>query len=165
MDGFNPFFIEEAGEEGNMKFRKLEDSPFLKLENIHRFSNKPMVKLDKDSEHTIRIQLYLLEAYSQVPGTFDLKEAVYKALIHDLDEIASCDIPRPFKYYNDEILEVINKVSNELLKKEGMWEELLEDIQKAKDKTVEGYLIKFFDVVDAYRTLRSELFMTGNSSF
>ena len=82
----------------DQQFRSMEDSPFLKLEYVYRFSNKPLTIQDSDADHTIRMQLYMLEAITQVPESFNLKEACYKALIHDLDEIGSGDINRIFKY-------------------------------------------------------------------
>lgn len=143
-----------------MKFRDMEDSPFLKLEYIYRFSNRPLMNRDSDADHTIRLQLYLLEAYTQVPDSFDLKEACYKALIHDLDEIGSGDINRIFKYKDSELHDKIEEVSREMMKESGLTEEIILDIDKSKDNTIEGFLIRFFDAYDAERTLLSEYEIT-----
>lgn len=137
------------------KFPDLFESPFLRLESINRFSNRHLLESDTDSEHSIRLQLYLLEAYSCTKA-FNIKEACYKALVHDLDEIGCCDIPRPVKYRDSKIKEEIKRVTNELLKEMHLDESLLQEIQDAKDETVEGNLVRFFDVVDAFRTLNLE---------
>ena len=138
------------------KFRFIEDSPFLNLENITRFSNRRLVVPDSDSSHTIRLQLYILEAYKNVGDVFNLKEACYRALIHDLDEIGCSDVSRMFKYHDKEIYENIVRVSNEMLKEYEIPETLINDIYSSKDSSLEGSLVKFLDVYDAYKTLNRE---------
>lgn len=144
-----------------IEFRDMEDSPFLRLEYVYRFSNRPLQNRDSDADHTIRLQLYLLEAYTQVPNSFNLKEACYRALIHDLDEIGSGDINRIFKYRNDDLHKMIEKVSREMMRESGLTDELIQDIDNSKDDTIEGFLIRFFDAYDAERTLLSEYKLTG----
>ena len=50
------------------------DSPYLLLENINRFSNRKLSVADSDAQHTIRIQLYLLETHRNVGNVFDLEK-------------------------------------------------------------------------------------------
>lgn len=145
------------------KFRYVEDSPFLNLENITRFSNRRLMTTDYDSSHSIRIQLYLLETYKNVGEVFDLKEACYKALIHDLDEIGCSDVSRIFKYHDQEIYRNIVRVSNEMLREYEIPEDIIEDIHSSKDSSVEGNLVRFFDVFDAYRTLNNETMISHSS--
>ena len=146
------------------EFRDMDDSPFLRLEYIYRFSNKPLTIRDSDADHTIRIQLYLLEAYSQVPESFDLKNACYKALIHDLDEVGSGDINRVFKYRTDELHNLIEEESFKMLEESGLPSDIISQIALTKDNTPEGFLVRFFDAYDAGRTLVNQYLMTRRES-
>lgn len=145
------------------KFPNLFDSPFLRLENINRFSNRHLTEPDTDSEHSIRMQLYMLEAY-RCTKAFNIKEACYKALIHDLDEIGCCDIPRPVKYKDSRIEEEIKRVTMELLTEMNLDQSLLLDMQVAKDDSIEGNLVRIFDVIDAFRTLNLEAWKQHSAS-
>ena len=151
--------------ENNLEFREMDDSPFLKLESVYRFSNKPLTHRDSDADHTMRLQLYMLEAISQVPNSFNLKEACYKALIHDLDEVGSGDINRVFKYRSDSLHNMINQVSREMMVESGLPSDIINDIDESKDDSIEGFLVRFFDAYDAGRTLVNEYLMTRKSLF
>ena len=132
------------------------DSPYLLLENINRFSNRKLSVTDSDAQHTIRIQLYLLETHRNVGNVFDLEKACFKALVHDLDEIGCSDVSRLFKYHDEEILKNIRRVSKEMLEECDIPEEIINEIEQSKDDSIEGRLIEFFDVLDAYNTLNRE---------
>ena len=132
------------------------DSPYLLLENINRFSNRKLSVTDSDAQHTIRLQLYLLETHRNVGNVFDLRKACFKALVHDLDEIGCSDVSRLFKYHDEEILKNIRRVSKEMLEECDIPNEIIEEIENSKDDSIEGKLIEFFDVLDAYSTLNRE---------
>ena len=142
-------------------FRKIDESPFLKLEYVYRFSNKPLTVRDSDAMHTVRIQLYLLEAISQCPGTFDVKKACFKGLVHDLDEVGSGDINRIFKYRDKELTENIKRVAREMVAESGLPDDIITEIDNAKSDDIEGFLVRFYDAFDAYRTLMSQYRITG----
>ena len=97
----------------------------------------------------------ILEAY-RCTESFDVKEACFKALLHDCDEIASCDFPRQLKYFDEDIHREFMRVTNTLLDRMELTEYLRKTIENSKDDSIEGKLISFFDVVDAYRTLNLE---------
>lgn len=135
---------------------KLLESKFLGLLDIYRFSNKPLMTRDSDALHTIRLQLMLQETYKEVPE-FDIKEACYKALCHDEDEIfGSGDINHRFKYFDEGIAKEIQRVTNLMLDDAGLPEEMKRSILEAKDSSIEGWLIRLYDIVDAFFILNKE---------
>lgn len=135
----------------------LKDSIFMNITHVHRFSQLNFIELDRDSDHTLRMQLYILELYNALGDIIPLKDLVYRTLVHDLDEAVMCDIPRTIKYYNEDSLKLINNIASELLLKSGVSSKLIEDINTAKHKGDEwDDLINYLDSYDAYNILIKE---------
>lgn len=132
------------------------NSLFLRLTSIHRFSNERLTVKDTDADHTIRMQLMALEIYKDNPNSFDIKETCFKILMHDVDEVCMCDIPRNVKYHDSEIRGSIARVTNQLLDSYGIKGFLRECIDNSKDSSIEGNIVKVLDVVDAFVTLNNE---------
>lgn len=139
-------------------FCQIEESIFLRLTGVHRFSHRTFITSDTDADHTVRAQLIILEMWAELTSrgmVFDVKEACWKALIHDLDEVVSCDIPRDIKYHDSKITKEIKRVTNELLLSGGLPKNLLSEIMSAKEGP-EGLVLQIVDVLDALMTLLKE---------
>ena len=147
-----------------MKFPNLSDSVFMNLTKIHRFSNKTLTKEDLDSDHTIRMQLMALEIYRNVP-TFDIVKTCFKILTHDLEETVICDIPRDVKYYNDEFLQAVRKLTEERVDSFKFGDFIKDYMFNAKDETTEGWIVKILDIVDAYTTMNNEAWKQHSKDF
>lgn len=139
------------------------DSVFLKLQNIHRFSNQGLNIVDTDADHTIRMQLMALELYKETKA-FDIKTATFKILVHDLDEVCMCDIPRDVKYFDDTIYDEIERVSELLMDKVGIDSEIRTFISTSKDETPEGWVVKVLDIIDAFWTLVNQAWSQSKTS-
>jgi 5'-deoxynucleotidase YfbR-like HD superfamily hydrolase len=147
-----------------MDFPDLSNSIFLNLMKIHRFSNKTLTKEDTDADHTIRMQLMALEIYRNVP-TFDIVKTCFKILTHDLEETVICDIPRDVKYYNEEFLLSVRKLTEEMVDNYNFGEFIKEYMFNSKDDTIEGWIVKILDIVDAYTTMNNEAWKQHSKDF
>lgn len=136
-------------------------NPFYKLLSINRFSNKTLTAPDTDAEHTIRMQLMALYIFNREPE-FDIKETCFKILCHDLEECWMCDIPRPVKYHDERILGELKRVQDELISQDNIHEYIKDYMNNSKDDTMEGMIVRFLDVYDAYQTLKKEAWSQHN---
>jgi len=159
-----------------MSIIKLEDifnTPLLNLIHVNRYSGTRLLTKESVSDHiwgmkclalTIvpKLNKFMKDKNNYLIDYFDLKEILYRIDIHDLDESLSCDIPRPFKYFNKDITRVINSVVFEMLHK-NFDDELVHDILTAKKySTDEGYLVAVFDTMQAGMKMIDEIEL-GNS--
>jgi 5'-deoxynucleotidase YfbR-like HD superfamily hydrolase len=96
----------------------------------------------------------------------DFGELLTRALVHDIDETILGDISRTTKYYAPEIKEMFSKIESEsvidLTKFIGV------DIDKAwsraKDATLEGYILKLTDLAAVVYIVWREVTLLGNLS-
>lgn len=130
----------------------VSDSPMGNLKLIPRFSDTYMHRRESVSDHNwdlISMSLVLVpEINKDLKKPLDLKEILYRIIVHDLDESGSIDVPRPFKYFDPELKEMLDKVSLEILRSKGVAENIIHDIKFAKDiSKPEGLFVKILDVI------------------
>lgn len=141
----------------------MNNSVFMNICNVTRFSNQHFIEPDRDSDHTLRMQLYVLDLYDKFGDKIPVRELTYRCLVHDLDESVCCDIPRDIKYHDNSINREIKRVSEELLRGSGVSDVLINDIETAKHKGDEwDTIIKYLDMYDAMCTLIKEYRIQNN---
>lgn len=148
----------------------LMNSSFMNLLNVYRFSNTKLVEHESTAYHTVQMQLIALYLYNKYP-TFNIKDVIYRILMHDLDESVLCDIPRDVKYYNTTIYNEINSIANTKLVESGILGSIIHDINNAKENKVcnpnhgkindsgcyEGSLVGIIDILQCAIKLATEL--------
>ena len=70
-----------------------------------------------------------------------------------------CDIPRPVKYHDEKILGELRRVQGELVDKDNVNQTIRHFMNSAKDDSVEGRVVAFLDIWDAYLSLKREAWM------
>jgi len=118
------------------------------LSSVSRYSQSHLIKSESVLEHSGFVALVCYTIGSRIPG-IDMGELLSKAIVHDIDETITGDIPRPTRYANNEIFEAINKVerknmmfiSQSILGNGIMYS----DWQSAKDDTIEGTIVRIAD--------------------
>lgn len=121
-----------------------------------RFSGCPIEKEETVAQHIAAMQLMALELYNiflKSGLTFDIKDTMYRIAIHDLDEAALGDIPRPIKYYNDDVHRELDAVANAELHK-NYHESIAEAVDKAKEGGFEGIVVNLLDSLQCVYRLR-----------
>jgi len=146
-----------------MNFTDVSRLKTRKLPNVIRFSGNRLLQPETVSDHNsdmIAIGLYIASHIKSV----DKKLLVYKIAIHDFDESLYNDIPRNFKYHNEDINRAINSTVD-LLMKENFDDELLNDIHNSKsEKNIESILVKCIDIIQCTFKLHTEVCQLGNLS-
>lgn len=119
-----------------------------------RFSGFPLVKPESVSDHIwgmISIALVDIPQINEQRKSMglqevDIKELIYKIVLHDLDEAYTSDIPRLFKHSDPNLLEAIKIATNKLISKY-LDPKLIEEIDKAKDESLEGLWVELLDMI------------------
>lgn len=147
------------------------------LIHTNRFSGKRLLIQESVSDHLWCMNSLAFEYIPIMNGMLDkwdeshrkcprisIQEVIYKIAIHDLDEAFYCDIPRTFKYHNDEVLKAINDTADKLITSK-MGSKMAEEVSMAKDKkSVTGLIVKILDSAQAGFKMKSEVLL-GNRYF
>lgn len=151
-----------------MKLAKILNSSLLRLSTADRYSGVYLSRKDTVSDHTTCVGLIgiLLANDLNVLGVkIDLAQVALKALVHDIDESVTCDVPRNVKYFNDDIktsLDLISDLSVQHISKIHEFPSLYDLWTNSKDKSYEGFIIKISDMIHVLVKLREELVILNN---
>lgn len=121
-----------------------------------RFAGNPIEKEETVAQHVAAMSFMALEIYNRFLNhglDFNIRDVLYRITIHDLDESAMGDIPRPIKYYNEETKKVLDGVAQMELSK-NYNEQIVKDCESAKDETFEGKVVDLLDSLQCIYRLR-----------
>ena len=93
--------------------------PWGRMAHITRYSSLPILHKESVAEHTffVAIKAYLLAVdMIQWGSDIDLTVVLKHAVLHDIDEAVTGDIIRPFKWSNDDLRKMMNRVTTQMLK-------------------------------------------------
>lgn len=156
----------------NNKFLSLINSPVLNTSNVTRYSLMHMSKHESLSDHISDVCLmsYLITSIliSKYDEDLDLGLVLEKAVVHDLDEVLTGDIVRTTKYYSEDILNSLNKMSLEIMN--GLSESLvassrLKDTWETAKDGKEGIIIKLVDMLSVSKKAVVEVVLLNNEYF
>lgn len=133
--------------------------------DVIRYGNKRyMIKPETLSDHV----WYMMEIAFRLSREieFDLKEVLYRIMIHDIEESVTLDIPRDVKHSSKLYKEMTDDIAFKLLQREGIvTAQIIEDSKSAKSHdTIEGCIVHFCDVYQAYLKLSDEVYLLNNLS-
>jgi 5'-deoxynucleotidase YfbR-like HD superfamily hydrolase len=146
------------------------------MASLARYSQTRLCAPESVMEHTgfVALACYLLtqELNSVVVHETDylhLGTVLARAVVHDMDEIATGDIPRPTKYANKESIALftklkitaITKVVSELVTPVDVNKQILEDHALAKHGR-EGFIVELVDKMAVVYKIWDELLVRGN---
>lgn len=135
---------------------KLSENISDRLNYSLRFSGSPIESPETVSQHIAAMQLIALELYNLALNRniyINIKEIMYRIVLHDLDEAPMGDIPRPVKYHDDEILFHFNRVAKEELIKHYDYS-IVNEVLNSKDDTFEGWTVNILDSIQCIARLR-----------
>lgn len=135
---------------------------FSKLKFVVRYSGVNMIQPERLESHIIEMIGLAFDLHYGIGG-FDLNKIIYLIAIHDVDEAVTVDIPRPFKYFNEDFRQLFNKTVHNYFKSLGVDEDFLKDSENAKELGLEGKILRLLDLVQVQRKLQTEMSL-GNSN-
>lgn len=127
---------------------------------VPRYSGERVQDTEYLNDHIWKMTAMALLLHDKIQ--FDLKELIYRIQVHDLEECVTQDVVRKVKHHDKDIKDRIDSIAYEELSKY-VSNDILQDAQTAKDhSTIEGCLVHFLDVYQAYQYLASEVLMKHN---
>ncbi len=151
-----------------MNMKKLLIGSAIRLKYVTRFSTCRTLHKESVAEHCYYTALYSLVLAKWVECqcniSVDVERLLSKALIHDLEEAITGDIPRDFKYMNEDLHKHIETVSEIGFQKvsETVFQNYNPDHwlllwRTAKDDTIEGKILSFADFLSVISYVYEEI--------
>jgi len=146
------------------------------MASIRRYSQLHLVKPESVMEHTGFVCLFtylLCEEINSVSGEkVDIGLALQRAVVHDIDEVVTGDIPRPTKYFSETSKKVFDEIAesgvDQIIDELDVWELPDEAISKLRKNWVEaklgreGFLIALADLSSVVFKIWDEVILLGN---
>ncbi len=137
---------------------------------VFRYNSSPVIRQENVAEHSwyvaqmcMRMYYYVLK--NEPEAKLDLGKLLSQALSHDMDEMLTGDIPRPFKYHNERIRKEIDIAAKDIFTSYATRVELppecINAVLDCKDG-LEGELVALADLLTVISYVAEESAM-GNS--
>jgi len=115
---------------------------------LTRYSQAHNITRESVLEHTAFVALFSASICSRVK--YDPSVVLKRAIVHDIDEIVTGDIPTPTKYANETIRNAIYELEKENAKDSIdmllLGDEYYDHWDNAKDNTLDGQIITISDI-------------------
>lgn len=153
------------------EFKKLLFNPLCRMSEVKRYSGVHQESDETLSDHITDVCLISYLIYQTLTfkyGETDLNKGklLEKALLHDIDEVLTGDIPRNTKYATKEVHSALNDIAVSAIAEieESMTLDLHDTWNNAK-KEKEGLILKLADILCVVRKTLVEIELRGNKSF
>ena len=146
------------------------------MASIRRYSQLHLVKPESVMEHTgfVCLFTYLLsEEINSVSGEkVDIGLALQRAVVHDIDEVVTGDIPRPTKYFSERSKDIFNEIAeigiDQIIDELDIWDLPDEAITKFRKNWIdaksgrEGIVLALSDLASVVFKIWDEVILLGN---
>lgn len=145
--------------------------------SVNRYSRDRLIYPENDMEHTGFVAMWCYYMAIDVKNLYnvdiDFGKLLRGAIVHDIDEVLTGDVPRPTKYYNKSINEAIKNLEKKsvktifnFLEHKTYYENVFEDWSNAKgNENIEQYIVKVADFMSVVYKVWLEVILLGNKSF
>ena len=146
------------------------------MASIRRYSQLHLVKPESVMEHTgfVCLFTYLLsEEINSVSGEkVDIGLALQRAVVHDIDEVVTGDIPRPTKYFSESSKDIFDEIAeigiDQIIDELDIWDLPDEAITKFRENWTEaksgreGIVLALADLASVVFKIWDEVILLGN---
>ena len=161
--------------EGELNVREMLVGDVSRLELIKRFSTSHVVHHQSVAEHSYFVALYAMfiaewawwncQEDNELPITYSVLVGgvLQRAIVHDIEESRTGDIPRPFKHSSQILTATIDKYAaaevKPILEKiyHNQYHHFMDTWRKAKDATMEGRIVALADFMSVLAYMMREL--------
>jgi len=153
-----------------LKFTTLAFNPMMRMNEVNRYSGVHLESPESLSDHITDISMmcYVIgRKLMNLGEEINLGSLLEKALLHDMDEVLTGDIPRNTKYATDEVHEELEKVAKRAIKEiqDAVGIEDLTKIWSEAKSEKEGFIVKVSDMLCVVRKAIIEVELRNNLSF
>lgn len=151
------------------KFDLFKDTKILRANEMMRYANRSKIKQESVASHSFFVSTNcytIYQEYKQYGLTHnELSQAIMFAVVHDIGEVGTSDIPYDFKYSVPGLKEMLEVGEAEFIKKEfPQFHDTFTDFQKYERNNEVPYLVlKMADIGSVIQYSQNEINL-GNSS-
>lgn len=153
-----------------MKFSnydKFKETKILRSSEMMRYANRSKIKQESVATHSFFVAANCYTIYNLYPEIKekDFQSAVMYAVIHDIGEVGTSDLPYNFKYSVPGLKELLDKGEEKFIKEEfNEFHRTFLQFQDAEEKQLIPYLIvKMADIGSVIQYSQNEINL-GNTS-
>ena len=132
-----------------------------RLSNIERFNNTPRIHKESVAEHSYFVSFYVMVLSEMIPD-IDVEKSIKLALLHDIEEIISGDLPHTVKLKYPEFNDTLEKMNLLIVKEifnDNKYIDLWKEVRLLNTK--ESKLVHLADMISVLLYTRDEIKM-GN---
>lgn len=140
-----------------------------KMSALSRFSQTHLINEESVLEHTgfvCSMCYYIGTKLNEKGNSLDIGVLMCKAVVHDVDEIVTGDIPRPTKYYNEGVRDALQEIEHTNMQRialEISSPRIYQDWSNAKEGR-EGSIVALADCLAIVFKVHYEVVMFGNKT-
>ena len=132
------------------------------MSNVRRWSHAYCHKEEFVLEHTAVVAIIALKMGMDLE--VDIGSLMKKAILHDMEEVVTGDVPSPTKYHNPALTDHFHRLeriaAHEVSTVFGSWS--YNERRDAKDETIEGQIIRIADCAAVVFKITQELELGNN---
>lgn len=138
----------------------------MRMHGIIRYANRNRIKNEDLAQHSYSVAYYCFEIAEKYHITKETRnKAIAMAIIHDIGEVFTSDLPHDVKYENPELKQLCDKLERKYVHEQlpSAVAELWDELEDKEHPTLAGAIVKLGDSlsVNAYVDREIEL---GNTS-
>ena len=137
----------------------------IQMQGIIRYGNRLRIKDEDLAQHSYSVAYYCFEIARKYSIPDDIRnEAIAMAIIHDIGEVFTSDLPHDVKYENPELKELCDKLEDKYIQKElpevyNLWQKA-----ESKDKkSISSVMVKIADSMSVRDYCQREIILGNNT--
>ena len=137
----------------------------IQMQGIIRYGNRLRIKDEDLAQHSYSVAYYCFEIARNYNIPDDIRnEAIAMAIIHDIGEVFTSDLPHDVKYENPELKELCDKLEDKYIQKElpevyNLWQKA-----ESKDKkSISSVMVKIADSMSVRDYCQREIILGNNT--
>jgi len=138
----------------------------IQMQGLIRYANRVRIKDEDLAQHSYSVAFYCFTIAEEFGISYeDRNKAIAMAIIHDIGEVYTSDLPHDVKYDNPELKELCDKLEcNYIYKNIPEVYELWNELEDKQNKTIPSIMVKLADSMSVKAYAERELSL-GNRTF
>ena len=135
----------------------------IQMHGIIRYANRVRIKDEDLAQHSYSVAYYCFDIANEFKIPDNIRnEAIAMAIIHDIGECFTSDLPHDVKYENPELKRLCDKLERKYVNKLPSCRELWHKLEDEKD-SVQSIMVKLGDSLSAKSYVDRELALGNNT--
>lgn len=135
----------------------------IQMQGIIRYSNRQRIKDEDLAQHSFSVAYYCFQICDELKIPEDIRnEAIAMAIIHDIGEVFTSDLPHDIKYANPELKELCDKLEAKYIDEISCIRDIWHKMEDNPD-SVQKCIVKLADTMSVLAYCKRELDLGNNT--